>query len=82
MKNKAGNIKELTNFVKEPLRLEAKPLIDETGSIQKDVDYRKLIIRDVNNVTYDFGDYKTFKELFRDIYYRNMTIDEAEKKQG
>ena len=33
MKNKAGNIKELTNFVKEPLRLEAKPLIDEIRSI-------------------------------------------------
>ena len=33
MKNKAGNIKELTNFVKEPLRLEAKHLIDEIRSI-------------------------------------------------
>ena len=30
--------------------------------------------------TYDFSDYKTFKELFRDLYYRNMTTDEAEKK--
>ena len=33
MKNKAGNIKELTNFVKELLRLGAKPLIDEIRSI-------------------------------------------------
>ena len=30
---------------------------------------------------YDFSDYKTFKDLFIDLYYRNMTIDEAEKKQ-
>ena len=60
MKNKAGNIKELTNFVKEPLRLEAKHLIDEIRSISKDVDYRKLRIRDSSNVTYDFSDYKTF----------------------
>ena len=30
---------------------------------------------------YDFSDYKTFKELFRDLYYRNITIDEAESKQ-
>ena len=30
---------------------------------------------------YDFSDYKTFKELFRDLYYRKITIDEAESKQ-
>ena len=26
---------------------------------------------------YDFSDYKTFKELFRGLYYRTVTIDEA-----
>ena len=30
---------------------------------------------------YDFSDYKTFKELFRDIYYRKTDEDEAESKQ-
>ena len=30
---------------------------------------------------YDFSDYKTFKELFRDLYYEPVTIDEAESKQ-
>ena len=30
---------------------------------------------------YDFSDYKTFKELIRDLYYRNITGDEAESKQ-
>ena len=30
---------------------------------------------------YDFSDYRTFKELFRDLYYRIITIDEAESKQ-
>ena len=34
-----------------------------------------------NNATYDFSDYKTFKELFRDIYDGNMTTDKAEGKQ-
>ena len=28
----------------------------------------------------DFSNYKTFKELFRDLYYRTITIDEAESK--
>ena len=30
---------------------------------------------------YDFSDYKTLKELFRDLYYRNITVDEEESKQ-
>ena len=48
---------------------------------KSDVDYRKLKIRGGNNVDYDFSDYKTFKELFRELYYKKITIDEAEKKQ-
>ena len=30
---------------------------------------------------YDFSDYRTFKKLFRNLYYINITIDEAESKQ-
>ena len=77
IKNKTGNIKEVTDFAKETLSLKAK----EIKIVQKDVDYRKLKIRDGNNITYDFSDYKTFKELFRDLYYRNMSIDETERRQ-
>ena len=70
IKNKTENIKEVTDFIGEPLSLEWKFLIEKTRIIQKDVDYRKLKIRGDNNVTYDFSDYKTFKELFRDLYYK------------
>ena len=31
---------------------------------------------------YDFIDYKTFKELFGDLYYKYILIDQAERKQG
>ena len=61
--------------------LEAKELIEEIKNIQKDVDYRKLKIRGGNNVDYDFSDYKTFKELFRELYYKKTTIDYVERKQ-
>ena len=27
---------------------------------------------------YDFCDYRTFKKLFRDLYYRTITINDAE----
>ena len=43
---------------------------------------KKLKIRGGNNIDYDFSDYKTFKELFRDLYYRKLSIDEAERKQS
>ena len=43
--------------------------------------YRKLKFTGGNNVTYDFSNYKTFTELFRDLYYEKMTIDEAQIKQ-
>ena len=55
--------------------------IDKIRVIQKAVDYRKLKITGGNKVHYDFSDYKTFKELFRDFYYRKITVDDAETKQ-
>ena len=82
VKSKANeNIKEVTDFVDQPLSFEAKELIKEISTIQKDVDYRKLKIRGANNVDYDFSDYRTFKELFRDLYHKKTTIDDVEGKQ-
>ena len=80
-KNKTENIKEVTDLFKEPLRPEAKALSEEIRTIQKDVNYRKLIIRDGDNSTNDFIHYKTFNELFRDLYYKKMTINDTEIKQ-
>ena len=50
-------------------------------NIQENVDYRKLNFRGGNNVDYDFSDYKTFKKLFRELYYRKFTINDAKSKQ-
>ena len=80
--NKANeNMEEVTDFVDQPLIFEAKELINEIKTLKKDVDYRKLKFRGGNNVHYDLNDYKTFKELFRDLYYKQFTIDHAESKQ-
>ena len=56
--------------------------MEKIKAIQKDIGYKKLILRYGNNFTYDFSDYKTFNELFRDLYYKNMTINDAEMKQN
>ena len=77
-KNKTENIKHVTDFIKEPLNPEAKALIEEIRTIQKNFDYKKLKLTGGNNVTYDFSDYKTFEELVRELYYKKMTIDNAE----
>ena len=61
MKNMTEKIKEVTDFVKDPLIQEANALINENKSIQNDVDYIKIkITGSGNNVTYDFTVYKTF----------------------
>ena len=78
IKSNNENIKEVTDFVNEPLSVEAKALIEKVKIIQGDADYRKLNITGGNSVLYDFSDYKTFKELFRDIYYGSMKINKAE----
>ena len=82
VKNKTNeNIKEVTDFIDQPLSFEAKELIQEIKNMQKDVDYRKLKIRGGNNAGYDFSDYKTFKELFRELHYKKTTIEYVEGKQ-
>ena len=55
-KNKTENIKEVSNFVDEPLSFEARDLIEEIRAIQKDVDYKKLKLSGGNNTDYDFSD--------------------------
>ena len=44
--------------------------MEEIRIIQKNVDYRKLKITGGNNVTNDFSDFKTFNDLFRDLYLK------------
>ena len=55
--------------------------MEDIRIIQKDVDYRKLKITGGNNITYDFSDYKTLKELLWDLYYKSISIFEAERKE-
>ena len=83
VKNKveSKDIIEVTDFVDQPLSSKAKELLKEIKIIEKNVNYRKLKIKGGNMKEYDFSDYKTFKELFRDLYYRTVTIYEAESKQ-
>ena len=48
---------------------------------QKIIDYKKLYFRRDKNLEFDFRDYKSFKKIFRDIYYNKFSIEEAENTQ-
>ena len=45
------------------------------------INYRKLNFTGGNKVDYDFSEYRSLKELFKAIYYRSITIEEAERIQ-
>ena len=57
-------------------------LFEEIKTIEKNVDYRKLKIIGGNSVMYDFSDFKTFNDLFEDLRFEKMSIDDAEIKQN
>ena len=71
VKNKVENkdIEEVTDFVDQLSSFEVKELINEIKNIQKNVDYRKLKTIGGDKKEYDLSDYRTFKGLFKDLYY-------------
>ena len=50
--HKTENVKEVTDFIKEPLSQEAIDLIKEIKTIQKNVNYKKLSFTGGNKVAY------------------------------
>ena len=61
--------------VREELSQEAKDLLEKL------INYQKLNFKGGNNRDYDFRDYSSLKELFRAIYFRKLTIEEAKRIQ-
>ena len=49
---------------------------------EKLIKYKWLYFKPSNVNEYDFRDYNSLKELFKATYYRNLKIEDAERKQG
>ena len=47
-------------------------MLEKLNNQEKLVNYRKLNFRGGNKVDYDFSEYRSLKELFKAIYYRNI----------
>ena len=65
----------------EKLSQEAKNLLEKLNNQEKLINYKKLNFKRGNNLDHDFSDYSSLKELFRPIYFRKLTIEEAERIQ-
>ena len=74
-------IKSTGYTVKEELSQEAKNMLEKLNNQEKLINYQKLYLKEGNNVEYDFIGYRSLTELFIAIYYRNITVEEAEAIQ-
>ena len=74
-------IKSISYIVKEELSEEARNILRKLNNQEKLINYRKLYLKGGNNSEYDFTDYSSLLESFKAIYYRNISIEEAEAIQ-
>ena len=56
-------------------------MITKLNNQEKNINYKKIKFKRDKKLDFDFRDYRSLKELFKEINYRNMSVDEAEKKQ-
>ena len=80
-RNKTG-IRSQIHFIDEDLAPEGIPFIKEIKSIEENVGYDKLSFRGGNIKIYYFYKFETLEQLIKDLLNRNLTIDEAERKQN
>ena len=55
--------------------------MEKLNNQNKIINYKKLNFKGSNNREYDFSGYSSLKELFRTIYFRKLTTEEAERIQ-
>ena len=84
IENKKDNqlgTKLVTHMLDEELSQEAKNMLVKLSNQEKIINYTKLDFRRDSGLEFYFRDYRSLKELFKAIYYRNIPIDEAARKQ-
>ena len=74
-------IKSVTQMLDEELSQEAKNVLFRLSNQEKIIVYKKLDLRRDNNLEFCFSDYRSLKELFKTIYYRNLSIEKTERIQ-
>ena len=68
-------------IVRQELSQEAKNILKKLNNQEKLVNYRKLGFRGGNNKDYDFTNFSSLRELFRETYYGEILIWAVEREQ-
>ena len=63
----------MINAFGDELSQKAQNILYTLSNQEKSINHKQL------NLIFDFRDYRLLKELFRDIYYKTFTIEEAER---
>ena len=71
-------INSAADMIYEKLSPEAKNMLAKISNQEKLINYKKLDFRRDNSLEFYFSDYRSLKELFKAIYYRKISIDDAE----
>ena len=82
--NKKDNqlgIKSAVDIIDEKLSLEAKNIFTKLTNQEKLIKYKWLYFKPSNANEFDFREYNSLKELFKANYYRNLKIEDTERKQ-
>ena len=80
IKDSQLGIKSIGYIIKEELSQEAKNMLEKLNNQEKLINHRKLNFTGGNKVDYDFNEYRSLKELFKAIYYENITVENAERR--
>ena len=56
-------------------------MVAKLSNQEKIINYKKLSFKRDKNLKFDFSDYKSLKELFKEIYYRKIPIDRSDDIQ-
>ena len=71
----------VSNIIDERLSPKAKDLVAKLFHLEKTIKYKWLSLKVGNSKNFDFRDYMSLKEFFKVIYYRNLSLEDAERKQ-
>ena len=67
----------MTNIFDEELFQEAKNMLIKLNAQEKIIDYKRLSFMRDKNLEFDFQDNKSLKECFKDINYKEFSINDA-----
>ena len=81
LKNIEDKGEEQLKMICEKLSPKAKNIFAKLTSQERLIKYIWLNLTGGSNVPYDFRDYKSLKELFKAIYYRNLSREDEEMEQ-